>query len=88
LELEAMAEVLDRPQFKVLTHQQTGEKTGRVYFPSLYICENKELIQEWMSEAIVYFTQRDVKLYGDGSVRLYFKAPDAEYQRLELEWSY
>jgi hypothetical protein len=83
-----MAEVLDKPQFQVLTHQQTGEKTGRVYFPGLYICENKEVIQKWMRKVIVYFKQRDIKLYGDGSIRLYFTAPEAEYQRLKLEWSY
>ena len=83
-----MAEVLDRPQFRGLTHQQTGEKTGRGYFPSLYICENQATIQKWISQAIVGFNERDVKLYSDGSVRLYFKAPETEYQRLKGEWSY
>jgi hypothetical protein len=83
-----MTEVLNRPQFKILTHQQTGEKTGRVYFPSLYMCENREVIQKWMSKARVYFTQRDIKVYSDGSVRLYFKAPNAEYKRLKQKWSY
>lgn len=83
-----MAEVLDQPQFKVLTHQQTGKKIGRVYFPGLYICENQEVIKKWMRKVGVYFTKRDVKLYEDGSIRLYFTAPEAEYQRLKLEWSY
>ncbi len=31
-----MAEVLDRPQFRVLTNPKTGETTGRVYFPGIY----------------------------------------------------
>jgi hypothetical protein len=34
-----MAEVLSEPQFQILTHQYTGEKTGRIYFPALFLAE-------------------------------------------------
>ncbi len=83
-----MAEVLDRPQFQILTNSKTGETTGRVYFPGLYICEHQEGIQKWMSQKTVEFEPRDVKLYGDGSFRLYFKAAESEYARLKQKWLY
>jgi hypothetical protein len=34
-----MAEVLIQPQFQVLTHQQTGVQTGRIYFPAVFLAE-------------------------------------------------
>jgi hypothetical protein len=82
-----MAEVLDRPQFQVLTNPKTGKKTGRVYFPGLYIFENRETIEGWLTREKVHFEERDIKLYGDGSFRLYFKTSETEYKRLEQKWS-
>jgi hypothetical protein len=80
-----MAEVLNTPQFKVLTHPNTGEKTGRIYFPALFLAEFHECVTQWLRQQEVIFNETDFKHYGDGSFRLYFRAIaplEGEYFRL------
>ncbi len=43
-----MAEVLKEPQFQILTHQYTGEKTGRIYFPALFLAEFHTSVTQWL----------------------------------------
>jgi hypothetical protein len=80
-----MAEVLSSPQFQVLTHQHTGEKTGRIYFPALFLVEFYLRVIEWLKSSDINFDSGDIKKYDDGSFRLYFKtcdAPEKAYFRL------
>lgn len=80
-----MAEVLSEPQFQLLTHQYTGDKTGRIYFPALFLAEFHECVTQWLQKQEIIFTEVDVKRYGDGSFRLYFRAVNSlegEYFRL------
>ncbi|AFZ01716.1 hypothetical protein [Calothrix sp. PCC 6303] len=80
-----MAEVLSTPQFKVLTHCNTGEKTGRIYFPALFLAEFHECVTQWLRQQEVIFDETDLKHYGDGSFRLYFRVNsflEGEYFRL------
>jgi hypothetical protein len=80
-----MAEVLSEPQFQVLTHCNTGEKTGRIYFPALFLAEFHECVTQWLQKQEVVFDETDVKQYADGSFRLYFRVNnplEGEYLRL------
>ncbi|MGB3207345.1 MAG: hypothetical protein WBB28_20355 [Crinalium sp.] len=82
--------VYTNPEVKVLTHQMTQEQTGRVYFPSLRLSEsnNQQEVKEWLESAEIQFEQKDLKLYGDGSIRVYLKAPQPEYNRLARKYRY
>jgi hypothetical protein len=71
-----MAEVLSTPQFQVLTHQYTGEKTGRIYFPALFLAEFHTSVTKWLQQGTIIFDERDLKRYEDGSFRLYFQTTD------------
>ncbi|MEA5573462.1 hypothetical protein [Calothrix sp. UHCC 0171] len=94
-----MAEVLSTPQFQVLTHQYTGEKIGRIYFPALFLTEFHvnlatgeyprgkvhTSVTQWLQQQKIMFGEADLKQYGDGSFRLYFRVSNAlegEYFRL------
>ncbi|AFY54355.1 hypothetical protein Riv7116_1812 [Rivularia sp. PCC 7116] len=80
-----MAEVLSEPQFQVFTHPKTGIKTGRIYFPALFLADYHESISQWLQRREIMFDERDLKRYGDGSFRLYFKTTNsllAEYWQL------
>ncbi|PAX51235.1 hypothetical protein [Brunnivagina elsteri] len=80
-----MAEVLSEPQFQILTHQYTGEKTGRIYFPALFLAEFHECVTQWLQQQEIIFSETDLKRYEDGSFRLYFKTnnnPEKTYFRL------
>jgi hypothetical protein len=68
-----MAEVLIEPQFQILTHQYTGEKTGRIYFPALFLAEFHTSVTQWLQQQEIIFDERDLKQYGDCSFRLYFR---------------
>jgi hypothetical protein len=80
-----MAEVLSEPQFQVLTHRNTGQKTGRIYFPALFLAEFHTSVSQWLQEQEIIFDEKDLKRYEDGSFRLYFRANNylkGEYLRL------
>jgi hypothetical protein len=80
-----MASVLTEPQFQVFTHSTTGEKTGRIYFPTLFLAEFYRVVINWLKYSDINFDSRDVKTYEDGSFRLYFQAngaPETLYFRL------
>ncbi|BAY67016.1 hypothetical protein NIES22_71600 (plasmid) [Calothrix brevissima NIES-22] len=80
-----MAEVLVEPQFQVVTHIQTGAKTGRIYFPALFLAEFYSSVIKWLQRQEIHFSEQDLKKYGDGSFRLYFrtaKSPEIEYLEL------
>lgn len=72
----------NQPQFQLILNSYTGRLIGRIYFPKLYIYQNREPVQNWLEQKKIYFTQKDVKLYADGSFRLYFEAPLSEYELL------
>ena len=71
-----MALVLTKPQFQIFTHPSTGEKTGRIYFPALFLAEFYRVVINWLKSSDISFDERDIKKYGDGSFRLYFKTCD------------
>ena len=80
-----MAEVLDQPQFQILTHPKTGVKTGRIYFPALFLVDYHEIITQWLQKQDILFCEADLKQYDDGSFRLYFRTSNSilsEYWRL------
>ncbi|BAY86085.1 hypothetical protein NIES267_55910 [Calothrix parasitica NIES-267] len=80
-----MAEVLSEPQFQILTHSKTGVKTGRIYFPALFLADYYESTVHWLQRQEIIFGERDLKQYGDGSFRLYFKTTNClftEYSQL------
>ena len=79
-----MALVLNQPQFQVLTHQQTNAITGRIYFPALFLAEYNPIVKEWLQTQEIQFDKRDVKLYGDGSFRIYFRSNSPKKQYLQL----
>ncbi len=79
-----MALVLSKPQFQVFTHSSTGEKTGRIYFPALFLAEFYRVVIKWLECSDISFDERDIKKYGDGSFRLYFKAFDT-YEKVYLQ---
>ncbi|HEY9596340.1 MAG TPA: hypothetical protein V6D33_01560 [Cyanophyceae cyanobacterium] len=72
----------NQPQFQLIVNFHTGRKIGRIYFPKLYIYHHDEQLRNWLNQKKIYFTQKDVKLYDDGSFRLYFEAPQSEYETL------
>ena len=77
-----MAEVLSEPQFQILTHPKTGVKTGRIYFPALFLSDNYESIIKWLQRQEINFCEQDLKHYSDGSFRLYFRT----HNSLETEY--
>jgi hypothetical protein len=80
-----MAEILSEPQFQVLTHCHTGEKTGRIYFPALFLAEFHISVTQWLQQQEIIFYEKDLKLYEDGSFRLYFRTSNSletQYFRL------
>lgn len=72
---------IERPEFQLLVHQVTGEKTGRIYAPTSYINNYRARFERWLSSNHIQFDESDLKFYDDGSVRIYFKSTDAEYER-------
>jgi hypothetical protein len=72
----------DLLQFQIIVNPHTGRRIGRIYFPYLYISRHKEAVKSWLEQKKIYFTPEDVKLYRDGSFRLYFEAPLFEYELL------
>ncbi|MDF5729359.1 MAG: hypothetical protein PUP92_15395 [Rhizonema sp. PD38] len=79
-----MAEVLTQPQFQVLTHKQTAVKTGRIYFPTIFLAEYYAIVKKWLEIQEIEFDKRDIKLYGDGSFRIYFRSISPKTQYLQL----
>ena len=80
-----MAEVLSKPQFLIFTHPKTGVKTGRIYFPALFLADYHESISQWLQKQEILFNERDVKYYPDGSFRLYFRTINSlETEYLQL----
>ncbi len=80
-----MTEVLSEPQFQMFNHLITGHKVGRIYFPALFLAEFYQVVIVWLQRPSIHFQERDVKTYGDGSFRLYFKSassPETEYSQL------
>jgi hypothetical protein len=75
--------LIEKPQFRIIVNSKTGRQVGQIYFPKLYICQNREPVKNWLEQKKIYFTQKDVKLYADGSFRLYFEAPISEYELLQ-----
>ncbi|NJM23544.1 MAG: hypothetical protein HC907_35425 [Richelia sp. SM1_7_0] len=80
-----MAEVLNKPQFQILTHPKTGVKTGRIYFPALFLADYHESISQWLQRQDILFCETDLKQYDDGSFRLYFRTINSlETEYLQL----
>jgi hypothetical protein len=77
-----MALVLIEPQFQIFTHPKTGVKTGRIYFPALFLAEFHTSIAQWLQRREIIFDEKDLKQYGDGSFRLYFRTNNS----LETEY--
>ncbi|RAM48045.1 MAG: hypothetical protein C6Y22_30060 [Hapalosiphonaceae cyanobacterium JJU2] len=80
-----MAEVLVEPQFQIFTHPKTGAKVGRIYFPALFLAEFHASVTKWLQRREIIFDEKDLKQYGDGSFRLYFRTQsslETEYFRL------
>ncbi|BAY93667.1 MULTISPECIES: hypothetical protein [unclassified Tolypothrix] len=80
-----MAEVLAEPQFQIFTHIKTGAKVGRIYFPALFLAEFHATVYQWLQRQEIIFDKQDIKQYGDGSFRLYFRSANSletEYFRL------
>ncbi|MGB3637989.1 MAG: hypothetical protein WBA39_10510 [Rivularia sp. (in: cyanobacteria)] len=80
-----MTEVLSEPQFQILTHPKTGIKTGRIYFPALFLADYHESISQWLQRQEIIYDETDLKQYPDGSFRLYFRTNNSllfEYLQL------
>ncbi len=80
-----MAIVLAQPQFQLLTHLQTGTISGRIYFPALFLAEFHDAVVRWLQRQEIIFNEKDLKMYADGSFRVYFStqfSPELEYQTL------
>lgn len=80
-----MAEVLSKPQFQIFTHPKTGVKTGRIYFPALFLADYHESISKWLQRPDILYNEGDLKQYPDGSFRLFFRTKnslEAEYLQL------
>ena len=80
-----MAEVLIEPQFQILTHPTTGAQVGRIYFPALFLADYYKSVAQWLQRREIIFEERDIKQYGDGSFRIYFRtklSPTIEYFQL------
>ena len=80
-----MAEVLSEPQFQIFTHIKTGVKTGRIYFPALFLTDYHESIVQWLQRQEIIHDETDLKQYSDGSFRLYFRTINSlETEYLQL----
>ncbi|BAY99974.1 hypothetical protein NIES37_39570 [Tolypothrix tenuis PCC 7101] len=80
-----MAEVLAKPQFQIFTHIKTGAKVGRIYFPALFLAEFHAIVFQWLQRQEIIFDEKDIKQYGDGSFRVYFRTNnslESEYFQL------
>jgi|GEM_PF-1920337 len=80
-----MAEVVVKPQFQIFTHPKTGVKEGRIYFPALFLAEFHATTIKWLQKREIVFDTKDLKQYGDGSFRLYFRTTnslESEYYQL------
>lgn len=80
-----MALVLTHPQFQVLIHARSGVKSARIYFPALFLAEFHNTVVQWLQRQEIIFDEKDLKIYPDGSFRIYFStpfSPKVEYQRL------
>jgi hypothetical protein len=77
---------LSQPEFQLLVNPQTGFKRGRIYFPKLYISQNLTELTAWLKQNKIYFTQKSVKRYQDGSFRLIFESNQSEYEALK-KWN-
>ncbi|MBW4604326.1 MAG: hypothetical protein KME29_33355 [Calothrix sp. FI2-JRJ7] len=80
-----MAIVIAQPQFQVLTHAQTKAVSGRIYFPALFLAEFHCYVIYWLQRQEISFDEKDLKIYSDGSFRIYFKAqqsPETEFLAL------
>jgi hypothetical protein len=77
-----MALVLTHPQFRVIVHARTGAISARIYFPALFLAEFYSQVIEWLQRQEIVFDEKDLKIYSDGSFRIYFKtqfSPETEY---------
>ena len=80
-----MAEVLSEPQFQIFTHSKTGVKTGRIYFPALFLADYHTSIVQWLQRQEIIYDEQDLKQYPDGSFRLYFRTINSlETEYLQL----
>lgn len=80
-----MVLVLIHPQFQVLICKRTGNISGRIYFPALFLAEFYSIVIMWLQRQEIIFDEKDLKMYADGSFRIYFStqfSPEVEYQRL------
>jgi len=77
---------LNQPEFQLLVNPKTGFKRGRIYFPKLYISQNLTELTAWLKQNKIYFTQKSVKRYQDGSFRLIFESNQSEYEALK-KWN-
>ncbi|OKH43222.1 hypothetical protein NIES2101_31015 [Calothrix sp. HK-06] len=77
-----MALVFTHPQFRVIVHARTGAISVRIYFPALFLAEFYSQAIEWLQRQQIVFDEKDLKIYSDGSFRIYFKtqlSPETEY---------
>jgi hypothetical protein len=77
-----MALVLTHPQFRVIVHARTGAISARIYFPALFLAEFYSQAIEWLQRQEIIFDEKDLKIYSDGSFRIYFRtqfSPETEY---------
>lgn len=80
-----MALVLTHPQFRVIVHARTGAISARIYFPALFLAEFYSQAIEWLQRQEIVFDEKDLKIYSDGSFRIYFRtqfSPETEYLTL------
>jgi hypothetical protein len=77
---------LNQPEFQLLVNPKTGFKRGRIYFPKLYISQNLIELTAWLKQNKIYFTQKSVKRYQDGSFCLIFESNQSEYEALK-KWN-
>jgi hypothetical protein len=77
---------LNQPEFQLLINPKTGKKRGRIYFPKLYIFQNLTELTAWLKQNKIYFTQKSVKRYQDGSFRLIVESNQSEYEALK-KWN-
>ena len=77
---------LNQPEFQLLINPKIGKNRGRIYFPKLYIFQNITELTAWLKQNKIYFTQKSVKRYQDGSFRLIFESNQSEYEALK-KWN-
>lgn len=80
-----MAFVLTHPQFRVIVHAKTGAISARIYFPALFLAEFHGIVVQWLKRQEIVFDPKDLKMYSDGSFRIYFStplSPKVEYETL------